>query len=147
MLGYVPTAPTSHHSMHRPARHPRLLLLVATSALWLAASPAAAANAEIAWSAEGVHEQTYSVGPTAPQEVCGRLDAGTRIRWRFESDAPTDFNIHHHVGREVRFSAQEKGSRRAEGRFEAKEPHDYCWMWTRGAGPAATVRMRLERER
>ena len=115
--------------------------------LWLAASPAAAGNAEIAWSADGVHEQTYGVGPTAPQEVCGRLGVGTTIRWRFESDEPTDFNIHHHVGREVFFAAQEKGSRHAEGRFEAKEAHDYCWMWTRASAPAATVRVRLERER
>ena len=46
-----------------------------------------------------------------------------------------------------RFAAQENGSRGAEGRFEAKETQDYCWMWSRKAGPAAAVRLRLERER
>ena len=45
------------------------------------------------------------------------------------------------------YAAQENGSRGAEGRFEAKETQDYCWMWSRKAGPAAAVRLRLERER
>jgi hypothetical protein len=35
----------------------------------------------------------------------------------------------------------------AQGRFEAKETQDYCWMWSRKTGPAAAVRLRLERER
>ena len=51
------------------------------------------------------------------------------------------------VGRDVLYAAQENGSRGAEGRFEAKETQDYCWMWSRKAGPAAAVRLRLERER
>jgi hypothetical protein len=116
-------------------------------ALSLAAAPEAASPAEIAWDADGAHVQAFRVAPGEPHEVCGRLDTGTRIRWRFESDAPTDFNIHHHVGREVFFAAQEDASRGAEGRFEAREAQDYCWMWSRQAGAAATVRLRLERER
>jgi hypothetical protein len=118
-----------------------------TVGLSLAAASAWAGLGQIAWGPAGTHEQTFSVGPKEPHEVCGRLDAGTRVRWRFESDQPTDFNIHHHVGQDVFFAAQEDGSRAAAGRFEAKETQDYCWMWSRKAGPAAAVRLRLERER
>ena len=122
-------------------------LLALALGLWLAAASAGAGLAKIAWGPSGTHEETFSVGPKEPHEVCGRLDAGTRVRWRFEVDQPTDFNIHHHVGRDVFFAAQENGSRGAEGRFEARETQDYCWMWSRKAGPAAAVRLRLERER
>ena len=115
--------------------------------LWFAAASAWAGLGEIAWSPAGTHEASFSVGPKEPHEVCGRLEPGTRVRWRFESDQATDFNIHHHVGRDVHFAAQENASRGAEGRFEAKETQDYCWMWSRKAGPAAAVRLRLERER
>ena len=146
MLGYAPSSPLPRHRMNRSPTHTLPLRLATASAL-LSAAGATAALAEIAWNADGVHEQAFSVGPAGAHEVCGRIDAGTRIRWRFESDAPADFNIHHHVGPQVIFAAKEEGSRRAEGRFEAKETHDYCWMWSRKAGAAAAVRLRLERER
>jgi len=128
-------------------RFPTPHLLGLPLGLWLVAASAWAGVGNIAWSPTGTHEASFSVGPKEPQEVCGRLDAGMRVRWRFEGDQPTDFNIHHHVGRDVLFAAQEDGSRGAEGRFEAKETQDYCWMWSRKAGPAAAVRLRLERER
>ena len=123
----------------------RRLRLLALGPL-LAAAQVQAGLTEIAWSAAGTHEQSFSVATTVPQEVCGRLGAGTRVRWHFESDHPVDFNIHHHVAQQVLFAAQEKGSRGADGRFEAKEAQVYCWMWSRKAGPAAAVRLRLERE-
>ena len=132
--------------MHRSPRTPPLCRLAAL-ALLLCGAPAGAALTEIAWNADGVQEEAFSVGPGKPHELCGRLAAGVRIRWRFESDAPTDFNIHHHVGREVFYAAREDASRGAEGRFEAKEAQDYCWMWSRKDGPAAAVKLRLERER
>lgn len=115
--------------------------------LSFAAASASAGLGTIAWSPAGSHEESFSVGPKDGHEVCGRLEAGTRVRWRFEADQPTDFNIHHHVGRDALYSARENGSRGSEGRFEAKETQDYCWMWTRRAAPPAAVRLRLERER
>ena len=133
--------------MNRFPRPPSRHLRLATVALLLGAVPAWAAVTEIAWNADGVQEQAFRVGPGAPHEVCGRLAAGTRVRWHFDSDQATDFNIHHHVGKEVHFAAQENGSRGAEGRFEARQTQDYCWMWSRKAGPPAAVRLRLERER
>ena len=137
MLGYV---------RMKTHRFPLARLSLLALGLSLAAASASAGLAKIAWSPAGTHEESFSVGPKDAHEVCGRLEAGTRVRWRFEGDQPTDFNIHHHVGRDVRFSAQENGSRGSEGRFEAKETQDYCWMWSRKAAPAAAVRLRLERE-
>ena len=58
--------------------------------LLLGAASASAGLSKIAWSAAGTHEESFSVGAKAPHEVCGRLAAGTRVRWRFEGDQPTD---------------------------------------------------------
>ena len=145
MLGYDPFHCLPRcMNRHRPrAPHHRLAAL----AVLLVATSSGAAVTEIAWGSDGTNEHAFRVAAAGPHEVCGKLAAGTRVHWRFESDQPTDFNIHHHVGKDVFFAAKEDGSRGAEGRFEAKETHDYCWMWTRKAGPAAAVRLRLERER
>jgi len=102
---------------------------------------------EIAWGVDGSYEQAFSVSSTKPVEICGRLPAGASVRWRFEGDAPTEFNVHHHEGRQVHFAAKEDGSRKAEGMLEVKQDQDYCWMWTKKASPAASVRIRLDRSR
>ena len=128
--------------MPRPVCH-----LVATL-LVLAAAPAAAADlVQIAWGADGGYERVFSVSSAQPLEVCGRLPAGASVRWRFESDLPTEFNVHHHEGRQVHFAAREDDSRRAEGVLQVAQEQDYCWMWTRKASPAAAVRLRLDRSR
>ena len=141
MLGYGPLDCLPRcMDRYRPLRLAGLAVLLATTS-------AGAAVTEIAFGADGVQEQAFSVGPAGLHEVCGKLAAGTRVRWRFESDQPTDFNIHHHVGKDVFFAAQEKGSRGTEGRFEARETQDYCWMWSRKPAPPAAVRLWLKRER
>jgi len=128
--------------MQRPVRHRTAMLFV------LLASPAVGADLrEIAWSADGRYEQTFSVLPAKPVEVCGRIPAGVSVRWRFESNAPTEFNVHHHEGRQVHFATKEDDSRRAEGVLEVTQDQDYCWMWTRTASPAASVRVWLDRTR
>ena len=128
--------------MQRPVCHLTAVLLV------LLAVPAVGADLmEIAWGADGSYEQAFSVSSTTPVEICGRLPAGASVRWRFEADAPTEFNVHHHEGRQVHFAAKEDDSRRAEGVLQVKQDHDYCWMWTRKALPAASVRVRLDRLR
>ena len=128
--------------MPRPVRHFIAMLLV------LLAAPAVGADLlEIAWGADGSYEQAFNVSSAKPVEICGRLPAGTNVRWRFESDAPTEFNVHHHEGPQVHFAAKEDDSRKAEGVLQVKQDQDYCWMWTKKASPAASVRVRLDRSR
>ena len=128
--------------MPRPLRHLALTLLVL-----LAARASGADLVQITWGADGSYERDFSVSSAQPLEVCGRLPAGASVRWRFEGDVPTDFNIHHHEGRQVHFAAREDDSRKAEGVLQVVQEQDYCWMWSRKASPAASVRVRFDRSR
>lgn len=102
-----------------------------TALLALATSqPVPAAVVEIAWSAQGRFEHTLSVVPGKFGEICGALDAGATVTWRFEAEVPMDFNIHHHVGKEVVFSAKEAARKSGTGRLVAPTRQDYCWMWS-----------------
>ncbi|MEO5880892.1 MAG: hypothetical protein ABIQ06_00610 [Caldimonas sp.] len=68
-------------------------------AMLLAAPLVRADLLEIAWGPDGGYERAFKVPSAKPVEVCGRIPEGASIRRRFESDAPTDFNVHHHEGR------------------------------------------------
>lgn len=113
----------------------------------LAPRAAPAAVIGLVWSASGRAEHTLSIAPGKFGELCGHLEAGTVVRWRFTADAALDFNIHHHVGKQVVYSAQEAARSAGEGRLTVPGAQEYCWMWTHkaGAGQPASVRVVLER--
>ncbi len=109
---------------------PNLFLLPArllAAALPLAAAPLAAA--------EGPFD--LQLAPGAADERCLRLTAGARLGYEFAADAPVEFNIHHHRGKEVLYPVQQPATRGGRAQlFRADTPDDYCLMWeNRGAGP------------
>lgn len=106
---------------------PRLVL-----ALLLAAFPAVAA--EPAPGAGRVFE--FSLAPGKLEEECLRMEAGAKRSYRWKSDAPVDFNIHHHRGKDVFYPVKRTAVRGHDGTFAAKSADDYCWMWTARDKPA-----------
>src|SRR5450755_349229 len=83
----------------------RLALFIALALL--TALPVAWADVvDIKWSDDGrfAHEGTVAAGKFA--EVCGKLPAGTSVRWDFEASTPLDFNVHYHFGKEVVFPSK-----------------------------------------
>ena len=73
----------------------------------LTALPAARADVvDIKWSGDGrfARQSTAAAGKFA--DVCGKLPAGTSVRWDFEASTPLDFNVHYHVGKEVVFPSK-----------------------------------------
>lgn len=113
------------------------------------ASVAAAASpiTDLEWDAAQRFERTLAVGPRAFAELCGRLAAGTRVEWRFESPRPVDFNIHFHVGKDVRYPVQRDRTRVQTGVLEPDSDEDYCWMWSNKSSGLTTVRVVLRRTR
>ena len=110
----------------------KAVLLLLTVLMPIAAS---AEIVEIKW-AEGVFTHKASIAPKKFLEVCGKQKKGEAVNWTFNGTAPTDFNIHYHVGKDVSYPENRKGVASAEGSLVAPLDQDFCWMWTnRGAQP------------
>lgn len=113
-----------------------LRALVAAAAL----AAAAGARAEIVDLAFDGHGHFAHAGPVAAGkfvEVCGKLTAGGAVAWRYQADAPLDFNIHYHQGKKVVMPDKRDATAAAQGTLKVARTEDYCWMWTnKSAGPA-----------
>ena len=69
-----------------------------------------------------------------------KLGVGDTLNWRFDADAPVAFNVHHHLGKEVKMPVDVKAARRHEGRLVADHANDWCLMWTAAQGAPARVK-------
>ena len=121
----------------------RWLLLAALAA----AAPLAGAQViEIAWDGQGRFEREVRAEPGKFVELCGKLSPGSQVRWRFEADAATHFNLHYHEGKEVRFPVKEDGVRSSKGTLDVRSTQDYCWMWSNKGPAPATIAVKLSRD-
>jgi hypothetical protein len=114
-------------------------------ALAVSATASVASVVEIAWDADGRFTTEQTVEPGGIAEVCGPVAAGQAVRWRFEADAPVDFNIHFHAGAKVHYPARQANVVQRSGTLKATGAQDYCWMWTKRGAKPTQVRLRLER--
>jgi hypothetical protein len=108
----------------------------------------AAARAEIvdiAWSPEGRFEHRFAVAPGKFAEACGKLARGQSVRWRFEGAAPSNFNIHYHVGEKVEYPVRQDAVARAEGTLTAPLDQEFCWMWSNKGGGPLNLQVQLSR--
>ena len=126
----------------RAARAPVLVLAaIATGALTCARADVV----DIAWDANGRFERSLTVAPTKFAEVCGKLPAGLKVRWDFESATPLDFNVHYHVGKAVVFPSKLTAVAAAKDVLDTKIDQDYCWMWSNKSASPVTVKVTLHR--
>jgi hypothetical protein len=117
----------------------------AAAALLAAAHPARADIVEIGWQPNGRMERAVAVAPGKFVELCGRLDNGQAVDWSFESDAPMDFNIHYHEGKQVIFPAKQDQVAHARGQLAVAVDQHYCWMWRNKSTTTAQLRVLLQR--
>ena len=59
-------------------------------------------------------------------EVCGNLPAGLKVGWNFEASELLDFNVHHHIGKEVVFPSKFTAVVTAKDTLATKIDQDYC---------------------
>lgn len=70
----------------------------------------------------------------------GLRQAGDGVRWSFQTAAPVDFNIHHHVGKEAVFPAKQPQVSAGRDTLKVTVAQDYCWMWTKkGTAPVSST--------
>ncbi len=74
------------------------------------------------------------------EEVCMPLKAGTTLQWRFSADLPVDFNLHHHVGKDVVMPVDLKTVATHVGQQKIDRDNDWCLMWTAPKAGVARVR-------
>jgi hypothetical protein len=85
------------------------------------------------------------IAPKGFVELCGRLRPEATVRWQFDADAATSFNIHFHEGKAVRYPVKEESISKSRGVLEVKSEQDYCWMWSNPSGRPTTMTIRLDR--
>mgnify|MGYP001176792527 FL=1 len=75
----------------------------------------------------------HEMSPYKIHEACVKLAPGDRLDWRFESQAPVDFNIHYHDGPTVVLPVSRTASLGDAGVYVVTLAHDYCATWETGA--------------
>src|SRR5688500_6646288 len=105
----------------------RLCLLLALAAAPALANPTAHA---------AILAVDVKLAPKKVHEERARMEAREPRRWHWKSDAPVDFNIHDHRGKDVFFLVKRNAMRGDGGTFTAKTAEDYCWMWAARDAPA-----------
>ena len=115
-------------------------------ALVLATPLARAELVDVRWDAAGRFEHRAAIAAGKFVEVCTRLNGGARVDWRFTASAPTNFNVHYHEGKEVRFPAKEDGIRKSSGILNAQLDQDYCWMWSNKSDGELNIAIDLRKE-
>ncbi len=85
-----------------------------------------------------------SIAPKKFLEVCGKLKNGDSVAWQFKGSAPTDFNIHYHVGKDVTYPEKRKEVAGADGTLAVALDQDYCWMWSNKSAQPLDIEVNLK---
>jgi hypothetical protein len=83
-------------------------------------------------------ELTIAAGKVG--EICMPLRAGHTLRWAFEASAPADFNLHHHLGKQVLMPVDRKAIAADRAAYRANRSNEWCLMWTAPTAQGITVK-------
>jgi len=108
-----------------------------TSRPLLAAAVLASLLAPAAAEGERPIRMTIAAGKVG--EACMPLALGDTLVWQFTATSAADFNLHHHVGNDVRMPIDRKGVREDRGEHTIDRANDWCLMWTAPKAGALTV--------
>lgn len=128
-------------------KHAALPLVGLMFASALAANPAFAELVEVQLQAGQSMDRQFTAAPGKFVEVCGKLTKGQALAWQFDASGPTDFNIHFHLGKDVKTPEKQSAVSAAKGRLLVEVDQDYCWMWTNRSAAAVTIQARIAAER
>ena len=116
------------------------------AALLLTLAIPAVAHADIVdikWN-DGMFSHKASIAPKKFLEVCGKQKKGDNVGWQFKGSAPSDFNIHYHVGKDVSYPEKRKDVASADGTLSAPVDQDYCWMWSNRSAQPVDIEVNLK---
>lgn len=125
----------------RLASWARSALLCTSAVLSVAAQ---ADVVDIAWNDRGGFTYEGTIEPGKFAEVCGKVQPGQSIAWRYTADKPLEFNIHYHVGKDVVYPAR-KTAAASRGKLRIASSEDHCWMWTNKSDAPAALSLKLHK--
>ena len=98
---------------------------------------------DIKWTG-GTFSHKAGIAPRKFLEVCGKIEKNSSVAWQFNANAPTDFNIHFHVGDKVTYPENRKNIAVANGTLAVPQAQDYCWMWNNYSAQPITLELDLK---
>lgn len=116
-------------------------LLLSSLAL---SNQAAASLVELKWDEQGRFQHQTEIKAGGVLEVCGKLAAGLKIDWQYQSPQVLDFNIHFHEGKKVTMPVKYQARKEAAEQFKVKQAQDYCWMWSNKSKQSASIELSLK---
>lgn len=132
-------------------RSDKLIVRQCFAALAFAALPlipmlqARAQVIDIEWSRTGEFERMVTAAPGKFAEICGALQKGQSVQWRFESSHELDFNNHFHAGSCLSYPTLGDRVWEFQGTLAVDAAQDYCWMWSNKSTTTASLAMTLQR--
>lgn len=105
-------------------------MLLSNSAVALAL----VAMATVASAAPKDHPIRVTIAPGKVAEVCMPLAEGDTLRWHFKAATALDFNLHHHIDKDVLMAVDRKAVKADTGEQRIDRRNEWCLMWT---APAA----------
>ncbi len=121
------------------------IMAVLAAAMMIVAADASAEIIDLQWDGSEKFSRELGVAPGKFAEVCGKLSRGESVAWNFDTDGPTNFNVHYHEGARVVFPAKQDAVAKAEGRLDVQLDQDYCWMWANKSDKTVRLRLSLQR--
>jgi hypothetical protein len=113
----------------------------------LGATSAAAELVEVQLQPGQSMQRQFSAEPGQFVEVCAKLAQGQALDWQFDASGRTDFNIHYHLGKKVKYPERRSAVRAAAGRLQVRLDQDHCWMWVNPGAAAVTIKTRIAAQR
>ena len=120
-------------------------LAAMATALSCAGVQASSHLVDIAWSPDGRFAYQGPIAAGKFVELCGKLTARDAVRWNFTTAAPVDFNIHHHVGKEVVYPVKQVQVGAGRDTLSVAVAQDHCWMWTNKGSVPVSLTVELAR--
>jgi hypothetical protein len=90
--------------------------------------------AAAALAAKNDHPIHLVIAPGKIGEVCMPLVDGQTLRWRFKASTAVDFNLHHHVDKDIRMPVEREAVRADSGEHLIDQRNEWCLMWTAPTG-------------
>jgi hypothetical protein len=90
-------------------------------------------------AADGEHPIRMTVAAGKVGEACMALAVGDTLVWQFTASAAGDFNVHHHIDKDVLMPLERKSVREDRGELAITRANEWCLMWTAPTGSAMNI--------
>ena len=85
-------------------------------------------------------EKSLNLRPGKVHESCHKLDAGSKLSYTYQASSETLFNVHYHMGKEIKYPVAEQQALKDSGIVYIDTTQTYCLMWTNPQSHTVTLR-------